>query len=146
MKTQKSTALIIYTDGGSRGNPGQSAIGVYIPEREKRYGEYVGEGTNNEAEYKAIIFALKKAKSLLGSHIAQQTDVEIRSDSQLIVNQLSGLFKLKESELFQYFIAIWNLKQDFKSVSFTHIPREKNAIADRLVNETLDEHQKRSLF
>ncbi|MCL5011813.1 MAG: ribonuclease HI family protein [Patescibacteria group bacterium] len=142
----KSKPFVIYTDGGSRGNPGPSAIGVYVLDRDKRYGEYVGEGTNNEAEYQAIVFALKKAKSLLGSHVAQQTDVEIRSDSQLVVNQLSGLFKLKEAELFQYFISIWNLKQDFKDVSFVHIPREKNSIADRLVNETLDEHQKRTLF
>jgi ribonuclease HI len=141
-----SKSFIIYTDGGSRGNPGPGALGVYIRDRDKRYGMFLNVCTNNEAEYQAIVFALKKAKSLLGSHIAQQTVVEIRSDSQLIVNQLSGLFKLKEPELFPYFIAIWNLKQDFKEVYFTHIPREQNSIADKLVNETLDEHQKRSLF
>ncbi len=138
--------FIIYTDGGSRGNPGPSAIGVFIPDRDKRYGEYIGEGTNNTAEYQAIVFALKKAKSLLGSHIAQQTILEIRSDSQLVVNQLSGMFKLKEPELFPHFISIWNLKQEFKQVSFIHIPREQNAIADRMVNEALDKHQTRSLF
>ncbi|MFA7201515.1 MAG: ribonuclease HI family protein [Candidatus Paceibacterota bacterium] len=144
MSTQ--THFIIYTDGGSRGNPGPSAIGVFIPDRDKRYGEYIGEGTNNTAEYQAIVFALKKAKSLLGSHIAQQTCIEIRSDSQLVVNQLSGIFKLKEPELFSYFVSIWNLKQEFKEVLFIHIPREQNGVADRMVNEALDEHQKRSLF
>lgn len=144
MSTQ--THFIIYTDGGSRRNPGPSAIGVFIPERDKRYGEYIGEGTNNTAEYQAIVFALKKAKSLLGSHIAQQTCIEIRSDSQLVVNQLSGMFKLKEPELFSYFVSIWNLKQEFKEVLFIHIPREQNGVADRMVNEALDEHQKRSLF
>lgn len=138
--------LTIYTDGGSRGNPGPGAFGVYIPDRDKRYGVFLGTCTNNEAEYQAIVFALKKAKSLLGSHVARQTSIEIRSDSQLIVNQLSGLFKLKQPELFPYFVAIWNLKQDFKSVYFTHIPREHNAVADKLVNETLDEHLKKTLF
>ncbi len=138
--------FVIYTDGGSRGNPGPSAIGFFIPDRDKRHGEYIGEGTNNMAEYQAIALALKKAKSLLGSHIAQQTIVEIRSDSQLVVNQLSGMFKLKEPELFSYFVAIWNLKQEFKNVVFVHIPREQNGVADRMVNEALDEHQKRSLF
>ena len=138
--------FVIYTDGGSRGNPGPSAIGFFVPDRDKRYGEYIGEGTNNTAEYQAIVFALKKAKSLLGSHIAQQTIIEIRSDSQLVVNQLSGMFKLKEPELFSYFVAIWNLKQEFKNVVFVHIPREQNSVADRMVNEALDEHQKRPLF
>jgi len=142
----KQQTFIIYTDGGSRGNPGPSAIGVYVPERNKRYGAYLGEGTNNEAEYQAVAFALKKAKSLLGTHVAQQTIVEIRSDSQLIVNQLSGLFKIKEQELFTHFIAVWNLKQDFQDVRFVHIPREQNSVADKLVNEALDEQQKRSLF
>ena len=140
------TSFVIYTDGGSRGNPGPSAIGVFVPDRDKRYGEYIGEGTNNTAEYQAIVFALKKAKSLLGSHIAQQTIIEIRSDSQLVVNQLSGMFKLKEPELFPHFISIWNLKQEFKQVNFIHIPREQNAVADRMVNEALDKHQTRSLF
>ena len=140
------TPFVIYTDGGSRGNPGPSAIGVFVPDRDKRYGEYIGEGTNNTAEYQAIVFALKKAKSLLGSHIAQQTIIEIRSDSQLVVNQLSGMFKLKEPELFPHFISIWNLKQEFKQVHFIHIPREQNTIADRMVNEALDKHQTRSLF
>ncbi len=137
--------MIIYTDGGSRGNPGQAAIGVFFPSLEKRYGERIGETTNNVAEYKAIIFALKKAKQLIGSEKAGKTDVCIRSDSQLVVNQLSGTFKLKEEELFPLFISVWNLKQEFASVSFEHIPREQNTVADSLVNEALDEGSARPL-
>ncbi len=138
--------LTIYTDGGSRGNPGPSAIGVYFPQRDKSYGEYIGKGTNNVAEYKAMIFALKKAKQLVGSKKARETTVEIKSDSKLIVNQLNGFFKLKEPELFEYFIHLWNLQQDFENVIFTYIPREENKRADALVNETLDDHAQKGLF
>ena len=138
--------IVIYTDGGSRGNPGPSALGVYFPDSEKKYGEFLGQTTNNEAEYKAIIFALKKSKQLIGKDKSKKTNLEIRSDSQLIVNQLNGNFKLKEESLFNFFIEIWNLKQEFGNVSFVYIPREKNKIADSLVNQTLDEKEKKSLF
>jgi len=135
--------IIIYTDGGSRGNPGKAAIGVvFYNEKEqviKKYGEYLGDSfTNNDAEYQAIIFALKKFKALFGKSIAEISDVEIRSDSELVVKQLNGDYKLSEPKIQQFFIEIWNLKFDFKSVKFKHIPREKNKEADRLVNETLD--------
>ncbi len=128
--------LLIYTDGGARGNPGPAAIGVVVGDR--AYSEAIGKATNNVAEYKAMVFGLKKAKHLLGGEKAAETDIEIRSDSQLLVSQLKGEYKVKEEELFQYFIEMWNLRQDFKSVSFTHIPREKNHEADALVNQALD--------
>lgn len=128
--------LLIYTDGGSRGNPGASAIGAVVGTKE--YGEEIGITTNNVAEYKAVIFALKKAKQLLGSAKANNTDVELRTDSQLLVNQLNGEFKIKDSGLQPLFIEIWNLKQDFKSVKFIHVTRDKNKNADRLVNKALD--------
>ncbi|MGC9603559.1 MAG: ribonuclease HI family protein [Minisyncoccia bacterium] len=137
--------LVIYTDGGARGNPGPAAIGVVIQEiSDKRrginkyYGEAIGNTTNNIAEYKALIFGLKKAKSLLGGKKAEETEVEVRSDSELIVSQLKGEYKIKEEGLKPLFIDVWNLKQDFKSVSFVHIPREKNREADKLVNQALD--------
>lgn len=138
--------IIIYTDGGSRGNPGPAALGVYFETLGKKYGEFLGTATNNVAEYEAMIFALKKVKALVGKENADKTEIEIRSDSQLIVSQLNGEFKLKEESLWKYFINIWNLKQDFKKVSFTYIPREKNKIADAVLNETLDEHSKKGLF
>ena len=128
--------LLIYTDGGSRGNPGASAIGAVVGEKE--YGEPIGNTTNNIAEYSAVIFALKKAKQLLGNKKAGETEVELRTDSQLLVNQLSGEFKIKDKGLQPLFIDIWNLQQDFKSVKFVHVTRDKNKNADRLVNKALD--------
>ena len=129
-------SFLIYTDGGSRGNPGPSAIGAVVGEKE--YGESIGNTTNNVAEYSAVIFALKKAKQLLGNTKAGNTEVELRTDSQLLVNQLNGEFKIKDKGLQPLFIEIWNLKQDFKSVKFVHVMREKNKNADRLVNKALD--------
>ncbi len=129
-------SFLIYTDGGSRGNPGPSAIGAVVGTKE--YGESIGHTTNNVAEYSAVIFALKKAKQLLGNTKAGNTEVELRTDSQLLVNQLNGEFKIKNKELQPLFIEIWNLKQDFKSVKFVHVMREKNKNADRMVNRALD--------
>ena len=140
METNK---VIIYTDGGSRGNPGPSAIGVYFETLNKKYSENIGEATNNVAEYKAIIFALKKCKQLVGKDNSKNTNIEIKSDSELVVKQLNGEFKLKDEDLIPLFVDIWNLKQDFGEVSFTHILREKNKIADKLLNEELDRAEKR---
>ena len=136
--------IIIYTDGGSRGNPGKAAIGVvFCNENDqiiKKFGEYLGDNlTNNDAEYKAIIFALKKFKSVFGKAIAQTSDVEFRADSELVVKQLNGDYRLTDPKIQQFFIEIWNLKFDFQSVKFKHIPREKNKEADKLVNEALDQ-------
>ncbi|KKQ23090.1 MAG: hypothetical protein A3G45_02875 [Candidatus Staskawiczbacteria bacterium RIFCSPLOWO2_12_FULL_37_15] len=135
--------ITIYTDGGSRGNPGKAALGVvFYNEREqiiKKYGEYLGNNlTNNDAEYSAVIFALKKFKALFGKAIAETSEVEIRSDSELMVKQLNGEYKIENEKIQKFFIEIWNLKIDFKSIKFKHIPREKNKEADRLVNEALD--------
>lgn len=135
--------IIIYTDGGSRGNPGKAAMGVvFCNEKEqviKKFGEYLGDNlTNNEAEYQAVIFALKKFKALFGKKIAEISEVEIRSDSELLVNQMSGKYKIEDEKIQRFFIEIWNLQIDFKHVKFKLIPREKNVEADRTVNETLD--------
>ena len=137
--------IIIYTDGGSRGNPGKAALGVvFCNEREqviKKYGEYLGDNlTNNEAEYMAVIFALKKFKASFGKAIAEISEVEIRSDSELLVKQMNGEYKLLDEKIQKFFIEIWNLKMDFKKVKFKAIPREKNKEADKIVNETLDSH------
>src|SRR3989338_6246677 len=135
--------IIIYTDGGSRGNPGKAAIGgVFCNEMGqeiKKFGEYLGDGlTNNDAEYQAVIFALKKFKAVFGKKIAEISEVEIRSDSELLVNQMNGKYKLENEKIQKFFIEIWNLKIDFESVKFKAIPREKNREADALVNEALD--------
>ena len=133
--------IAIHTDGGARGNPGPAAIGVILESPEigkKEYGEYLGEATNNEAEYKAVIFALKKTKSLVGSEKAALVDIEIFSDSELLVRQMNGEYKLKDPSIQKFFVEIWNLKLDFKNVSFANVFREQNAGADNLVNQVLD--------
>ena len=130
----------IHTDGGSRGNPGPAAIGVVIegPTDKKEFGEYIGETTNNEAEYRAVIFALKKLKSLIGSDKCGESSVEFLLDSELIVKQLNKEYKLKDKNIQNFFIEIWNLTFDFGGVSFRHVPREENKQADRIVNRVLD--------
>ena len=131
----------IYTDGGSRGNPGPAAIGIVIKGvgETKNYGEFIGRTTNNEAEYQAVIFALKKLKQLIGKKRSKsETGVEIHLDSELLASQLNGEYKIKEKRLQELFLEVWNLKQDFKSVAFIYIPREDNRGADKLVNQVLD--------
>lgn len=136
--------IIIYTDGGSRNNPGDAGIGVII--NGKKYSKYLGIKTNNEAEYEAVIFALKKAKQLIGKKNTKSTEVEIRMDSELVCNQLNGKYKIKEKNLHPLFIEIWNLKTDFKKVEFKHIPREENKEADKLVNLAIDNHYKQKML
>jgi len=139
--------FIIYTDGGSRGNPGQAAIGVVIcneKEQElKKYGEYLGDHlTNNEAEYQAVIFALKKFKALFGKKLAENTEIDIKCDSELLVSQINGEYKVLDEKIQRLFLELWNLRLDFKKIKFKQISREKNKEADKLVNEALDNTHK----
>jgi ribonuclease HI len=138
--------IIIFTDGGSRGNPGKAAIGVVFCNEKgdivKSYSEFIGDMTNNEAEYKAVILALKKFKSLFGKELSKHSEIEIKSDSELLVKQINGEYKILDEKLQPLFLELWNLKMDFKKVSFKIIPREKNQLADKLVNQTLDEKEK----
>ncbi|MCK5044755.1 ribonuclease HI family protein [Candidatus Parcubacteria bacterium] len=143
--------FIICTDGGSRGNPGPSAIGVvFYNEKEeilKRCSQCLGKATNNQAEYQAVIFALKKFKALFGKATAQSAEIEMRSDSELLVNQLNAKYKILDEKIQPLFLEIWNLRIDFKKIEFIHIPRERNKEADKLVNEALDnEGNAQSLF
>jgi len=134
--------IVIYIDGGSRGNPGPAAIGVLFCNEKgqviKEYSQFLGKATNNEAEYHALIFALKKFKALFGKKLASQSEIEIRSDSQLLVRQLKGEYKVLDKKIQPLFLKAWNLKIDFKKVRFKLIPRTKNKEADRLVNEALN--------
>lgn len=132
----KDQKLIIYTDGGARGNPGPAAIGIVVGGR--KYREYIGKATNNIAEYQAVIFALKKAKALLGSKKAGETEVLVNMDSELLVKQFKAEYKVKDPDLQPLFIEVWNLRQEFRVVEFKYIPREQNREADKLVNEALD--------
>lgn len=134
--------IIVYTDGGSRGNPGPSAFGVVICDEKgktlKEYSETIGVRTNNEAEYEAVVFALKKVKALYGKKVLTETEVEVRSDSELLIKQLNGQFKILEPKIQELFLKAWNLKIDFDKIKFTSVGRERNQEADRLVNEALD--------
>jgi len=139
--------IIMYSDGGSRGNPGPAALGVHIETLDKSYGEYLGEKTNNEAEYAAILFGLRKIKALVGKAKAKKTTVECRMDSELASRQLNHEYKIENEKLQPLFLAVWNLMLDFGAVRFVHVPREKNVLADKAVNEALDSHEKqRSLL
>ncbi|MCK4744725.1 ribonuclease HI family protein [Candidatus Parcubacteria bacterium] len=132
--------ITIYTDGGARGNPGPAGIGAVIQGDglNKSYGEYIGEATNNEAEYQALIFALKKTKSLLGKLSAKQAELECFLDSELIVKQLNHQYKIENERMQVFFLQVWNLMLDFSKVVFKHIPREQNKEADAMVNQAID--------
>ncbi len=140
----KDYDLIIYTDGGSRGNPGPSAIGVVFKDKNentlKKYAQFIGYATNNEAEYQAIIFALKKAKLIFGKDKIKKMKVLIKMDSELAFKQLTGQYKLREERIQKFFIEIHNLKIDFYKVDFMHIKREFNKEADALVNQALNDN------
>lgn len=137
--TTSNEEVIIYADGGSRGNPGPSASGFVIKDPNSkilfRGGEYVGVTTNNQAEYQAVKMALEKALEL-GAKSAK-----LRLDSLLVVNQLNGVYKIKNKDLWPVHIFIKDLMTRFKSITVSHVRREFNKEADAMVNRVLDEHQ-----
>jgi len=135
--------LKIYTDGGARGNPGPAGCGVVIIDENNkivaRYKKYLGEQTNNFAEYSAVILALAEAKKM---PLCQGLEIEVLMDSELAVKQLNREYKVKNQELAKLFVKIYNLQHSFKRVSFSHLPREMNRQADLLVNQVIDEAMK----
>ncbi len=140
--------ITIYTDGGSRGNPGPAGIGGVISAvdsggqilKKYEFSEYIGDNrTNNEAEYEALIYALDQVKKHFGKKQAKQMKVECFLDSELVVKQLNHQYKLQDERIQKYFIVIWNMMLDYKNVKFVHVRRELNKEADALVNKVLDE-------
>ena len=133
--------IVIYTDGGSRGNPGPAAIGVILTDEKgkmiKEYAEKIGRTTNNEAEYEAVIFALQKAKLLFGKRKIKTMEVEIKMDSEFVTKQLNNEYKILDRKIEQLFLKTWNLKVNFDKVIFTLISRNKNLEADSLVIQAL---------
>lgn len=134
--------IIAYTDGGARGNPGPAAIGVYITdeagEMVKEAKQFIGNSTNNFAEYNAVLLAFQTLKSMFGSK-TKEMQFEIRLDSELVKKQLNSEYQIKEPGLVPMFIEIHNMRvSSFPNLILTHVPREKNKEADRLVNEALD--------
>ena len=135
--------IIIYTDGGSRGNPGIAGAGAFITDSAgkvlKEVSQYLGKGTNNFAEYEAVIVGLQTLKKLFSKDKLKELDIEVKLDSQLIARQLSGEYQVKEETLFGQFIKVHNMQvKDFPKIMFTYIPREQNKEADRLANEAMD--------
>lgn len=130
----------LYTDGGSRGNPGPSASGFAILDMKDQIivkeGIYLGVTTNNQAEYQALKLGLEQAKKMGISTI------HVYMDSTLVVNQMKGIFKVKNRDLWPIHEAIKQLTAGFKQITFTHVPREFNKIADGAVNEALDAAEK----
>ena len=129
--------LKIFTDGGSRGNPGPSAIGAVGYLKDKRIFEFnksIGIATNNDAEYRALIEALEKVRGyVLG--VRKITQIQFYSDSRLMVNQVNGFFKVKNGKIKEYILKIRSLEQEIRLPIIYHlIPREQNFEADRLVN------------
>lgn len=139
-ETDNST-LVIHTDGGARGNPGPAAIGYIIesPSGEilKQQGTVLGETTNNTAEYQAVIHSLTWIKQNLVQN--PPTTLSFYLDSNLVVNQVLGVYKIKEPHLQNLASQIHTLLKDLKvQYTFTHIPRAQNSVADKLVNQALD--------
>ena len=127
---------IIHTDGGARGNPGPAGIGAVIKISEKviELKRYIGETTNNQAEYRALILALEHALE------AKVTEAECLLDSELVVKQLNREYRVKDKDLATLFVKVYNLSTKFKKITFKHIYREQNKHADKLVNEAIDNH------
>jgi len=132
-------AIVIYSDGGSRGNPGPSAAGFVMLDSNQEViaegGEYLGITTNNQAEYQGVRLGLEKAAEL------GYKKVDFKLDSMLVVNQMKGIYKIKNRELWPINERIRLLMTQFDRVTFTHVNRQFNQLADGMVNKTLDAHK-----
>lgn len=132
--------VIIYTDGGSRGNPGKAASAVVVCDEFgnilEEFSAYIGIATNNVAEYTALIKGLELAKKY-------GKEVEVFSDSELVIRQVKGIYKIKVEKLQELNAIVKEKAKEFDSVEYKNVPRENNMIskADYLVNEELDRHR-----
>jgi ribonuclease HI len=140
MENFETKRLVIFSDGGARGNPGPSGIGVvfYLEDEngnrkhKENLEKYIGEHTNNFAEYTALIMGLERAIE------SGQKNIQCYLDSELVVKQVNGLYKIREESLKPLASKVLALKKNFKNCSFTHVHREKNVEADKLVNQAID--------
>ena len=136
--------LYIYTDGASRGNPGPSAIGIVIKDDKQQtlmeVSEYIGQGTNNNAEYLAVLKAIEQAI------IFKAEEVTLYVDSELVEKQLTGKYKVKNRSLKKHFTDILKLCSNFSKITIHHIARDKNSDADKLANLALDRKLNSSKF
>ena len=132
----KNKAFFLYADGGSRGNPGPAGIGVVILDAKKKkvkeVFKYIGETTNNNAEYNALICGLEEVRSLGGE------EVIVNLDSELVVKQISGEYRVKNSDIKPLFEKAVTVLKNFKVFEIRHIDRSKNKEADKLVNKAIN--------
>ena len=133
---RESRELVLYTDGASRGNPGPAGAGALITDLEgatvAEKAVYLGEATNNQAEYQALLVGLKAAVKLAPSRLT------VRMDSELIVKQLNGEYRVRNRDLLPLYSRARELIQRLADVRVVHVPREENAHADRLANQAID--------
>ena len=132
--------LLIYTDGAAKGNPGPAGVGIVFLDKNAKlissFKKFIGEATNNQAEYRALVFALQKAQEL------KPKKIEVYMDSKLVVEQINGNYKIKNKELKKTFWQIRDLIIELGGrVEFQYIPREKNKLADKLANQAIDEQK-----
>ncbi|MHB0975926.1 MAG: ribonuclease HI family protein [Candidatus Aquicultorales bacterium] len=136
---RKTKTIRIFSDGASRGNPGPAGAGAVIEDEEgnvlAEVSEYLGERTNNSAEYLALILALEKAGRFA------ECKVELRLDSQLLVEQLKGSYKVKSADLRPLYERSKELLSSFACIEIGHVYRRENALADELANKAIDEAQ-----
>ena len=129
-------ALVAYIDGGARGNPGPAAVGVVVRDGDgeilEEVGRRIGDATNNVAEYRALLLGIERARELGG------TELELVGDSELIVRQVKGEYKVKDAALRELHAEVTKALSGFEGWSIRHVRREQNSEADRLVNEALD--------
>ncbi len=134
----KGRALILRTDGASRGNPGPAGIGVVIEaegtDERLEFRAFIGETTNNVAEYRALLLALAEAGKLAPAAVT------VKSDSELLVRQLNGVYKVKAEQLKPLFLEAVRRLRGFPSARILHVGREENRAADSLANRAIDDH------
>jgi len=128
--------VLLYTDGGARGNPGPAATAYVLQDEDgtvlASHGETIGIATNNVAEYSALVAGLRRALEL------GLAEVEVRSDSELMVKQMRGEYRVKNRALQDLFLDASRLARQLSGVTYTHVRREHNALADQLLNDALD--------
>jgi ribonuclease HI len=129
-------SVVLYVDGGARGNPGPSGIGIVIEDAEgnelARANDYIGVATNNAAEYRALLLGLERARALGAREVA------IVNDSQLVARQIAGEYRVKSADLRPLHEQAMDVLRSFERWSIRSVPREKNELADTLVNEAID--------
>lgn len=135
--------LVIHTDGGARGNPGPSGAGWVIADIKgntlKKGAAFLGEQTNNYAEYEAVIRALTDLKKLVPKTERKDIEIELYLDSELVARQLLGEYQVKDEPLQLQYMRIHNMRvSEFPKITITHVRRAENSVADKLANEAMD--------